>query len=642
MVTASARTAGWIALLVALCVAIPATAHAQWRRVDSPNFVVIGDVGAGTLRDVAVQFEGFRETLGRVLRERATETAVPTVVIAFPHDRAFTPFKPRFQGKPIELAGLFLARRDINYIAIITDGRPERLRTVFHEFVHLVVSNGGRRVPVWLNEGLAEHYSTYEVYRDGREAIIGAAIESHLAQLNASPLLPLERLLTTEHSSPLYNEGNRRSLFYAQSWALTHLLLLGGPDRTANLSAYLDQLLSGKTPTEAWQSAFAGQDVQRELEIYVRQQAFKRYRFRFSEKLATFDGKPTTMPAADVQALLADFLLQQGRLDEAAARLAAAPAAARNPLMDVVAAHLAIAKGDSDAADARLRGANAVADWFAAYRTGVAIAEVSDARGSRTDAAHLENARRHFDAAAAGRTVLPNAVARLAQLELRSAAGPSAETKAAIERARALVPGRHELGLLQAQILAELSEFAAARTALGPLLSTQYPVHVRDAARSLMGYVVTLESAKARAERRESDPAPGGATPLSAATLAAAAGIPSTPAPTSTELPPADPVRVPVFRELKPGEQLIQGTLAGIECARDGRPAFDVKTSDEVVTFFASKLDDVDFITYRNDLTGGVNCGRFKEPMAVYLTWRPATDGSAVKVVVAVEFLPRR
>ena len=114
-----------------------------------------------------------------------------------------------------------------------------------------MVSNGGRRVPVWLNEGLAEHYSTYEVYRGGREATIGAAIESHLAQLNASPLLALERLLTIEHSSPLYNEGNRRSLFYAQSWALTHMLLLGGQNRTANLSAYLDQLLSGKTPAEA-------------------------------------------------------------------------------------------------------------------------------------------------------------------------------------------------------------------------------------------------------------------------------------------------------------------------------------------------------------------------------------------------------
>jgi hypothetical protein len=89
-------------------------AFADWKRIDSPNFVVIGDVSAGQLRDVAVRFEGFRETLSRVLSQRATATAVPTVVIVFPSDKALTPFKPRFKGKPVELSGLFVPRSDIN------------------------------------------------------------------------------------------------------------------------------------------------------------------------------------------------------------------------------------------------------------------------------------------------------------------------------------------------------------------------------------------------------------------------------------------------------------------------------------------------------------------------------------------------
>jgi len=42
-----------------------APAAAEWRRIDSPNFVVIGDVSARTLRSVAIEFEGFRETIGR-------------------------------------------------------------------------------------------------------------------------------------------------------------------------------------------------------------------------------------------------------------------------------------------------------------------------------------------------------------------------------------------------------------------------------------------------------------------------------------------------------------------------------------------------------------------------------------------------
>lgn len=95
-----------ISLAVTLLAVAAAPCAAEWRRLDSPNFVIVGDVGAGTLRDIAIRFEGFRETLSRVLSDRVTSTAVPTIVIVFPTDKAFTPFKPKYQGKPIELAGL--------------------------------------------------------------------------------------------------------------------------------------------------------------------------------------------------------------------------------------------------------------------------------------------------------------------------------------------------------------------------------------------------------------------------------------------------------------------------------------------------------------------------------------------------------
>jgi hypothetical protein len=71
-----------------LCVAAPDPAGAEWRRVDSPNFVVVGEVGARELRDMAVKFEGFRETLSRVLIEGATATPVlgPLMTNAFPQN----------------------------------------------------------------------------------------------------------------------------------------------------------------------------------------------------------------------------------------------------------------------------------------------------------------------------------------------------------------------------------------------------------------------------------------------------------------------------------------------------------------------------------------------------------------------------
>ena len=46
-------------------------------------------------------------------------------------------------------------------------------------------------------------------------------------------LLPVAQLLAVDETSALYNEGERRSIFYAESWALTHYLLMERPSGNA-------------------------------------------------------------------------------------------------------------------------------------------------------------------------------------------------------------------------------------------------------------------------------------------------------------------------------------------------------------------------------------------------------------------------
>src|SRR5262245_26606088 len=58
-----------------------AAAPADWVRVDTPNFIVYGDAGERRVRDVADEFERFREALARVIPATATPPAVPTVVV---------------------------------------------------------------------------------------------------------------------------------------------------------------------------------------------------------------------------------------------------------------------------------------------------------------------------------------------------------------------------------------------------------------------------------------------------------------------------------------------------------------------------------------------------------------------------------
>ena len=348
-----------------LLVTAAAPPQAQWRRLDSPNFIVIGEVGAGELRDIAVKFEGFRETLGRVLNERVTSTAVPTVVIVFRGDATFNPYKPKYQGKRIDVAGLFVPRRDVNYIAMVADNNDQRLRVVFHEYAHLLISNTGQRVPVWLNEGLAEYYSTFELQRGGREAIIGRIIEAHLQDLNETTLLKLPELLNTTHESPLYNEGSRRSVFYAQAWALTHFIFRNQPSLAPQLAEYLGHLSKGLAPTDAWQKAFGSQDVARGLENYIRRRAYTATLYKFTDKLATFEAQAVSVPPAEVYAYLASFLADTGRPDDAIAELARAtkidPGNAR---ASVVAAFLSLGARDFAATERHTRAAGDSTDWF--------------------------------------------------------------------------------------------------------------------------------------------------------------------------------------------------------------------------------------------------------------------------------------
>lgn len=599
-------------------VALNATpAHAQWRRLDSPNFVIIGDVSARDLRDVAVQFEGFRETLGRVLSARVTTTTVPTVVVVFPSDQALAPFRPKYQGKPVEIAGLFVPGRDVNHILLVNDGRYDRLPVVLHEYTHLIASNSDIPLPVWLGEGLAEYYSTFQLERGGREAVLGGLIDNHLARLNDTVLIPLNDLLNINHESSLYNEGSRRSVLYAQSWALTHLILLGEPNRTKELGTYLGNLSSGQAPADAWQGAFGALNMQRELENYIRRQLFRAYKFKFSDGVAKFEAPAAAIPPADVQAYLADLLVRLDDADGAAARLAQArkldPTNAR---ATVVAARLGLAKQQTDGEAARLRALPTPADWLLSYLAGMSLVQVGETRTGPAE--DREAARRFLNAAHAGRADIPRAVAELARMEFASDANLTTETLASLTRIRETAPGRYEYAFLYAQALARQSEFARAREVVAPFLTPAYPLRIRDSARSLMGFLVDAESGRASAR---------------SLTIA---GQP----PAETRESISLPVTRPQFRELKPGEERTEGVLDGFECVQGRGVTFSVKVGNTVVSAVAPTFNDIEFITYRDDLGGSVTCGPLKTPMAVYLTWRKGADGTS-RIAVAIEFLPK-
>ena len=308
------------------------------------------------------------------------------------------------------------------------------------------------------------------------------------------------------------------------------------------------------------------------------------------------------------------------RNDEAAARLAlAAKLDPESVRVKLAGALLGVARAEYGNAGTRLLALDP-ADWLAAYSAAMGIAAMVEGRGETPGPEHVQAARRLIAVVGRHRPEVPNALARLAMIELRSEAGPTKETLRAIERARLMASGREDYAFIHAQVLAGLSDFDAARKVVGPLMSPAYPPAVRESARNLMRQVLQLQTAAQSSNVPSTEPG------------AAARSTAEGPA-------PSDPS--PVFRLLQAGEQRIEGVLERIECRAGGVAVFHLRTSAGPASATAAGLAGVDFITYRDDLSGSVGCGPLKTPMSVYLTWRAGSGPPDARLAVAIEFLPK-
>ena len=591
------------ALIAIVALAIAAPASAAWRRVNSSNFVVVGDVSAGDLRAIATRFELFHEALGRVVGPAGTTPSVPTIVIVFPNEEAFTAYQPVYRGKARPVAGYASSGQDANYIAMVNVRGELSDRIIFHEFTHLVVANAVARTPVWLNEGLAEFYSTFAVLDGGKRAQIGRPIVEHVRLLNGAMRIPLADLLSVGPESPLYNEEDTAGEFYAESWALTHMLISVQPSRVEKLGEYLRRVADGAGESEAWTAVF-GARIEEELRLFLKRPIVNTMVVEFPEKAAAHPMSDAPLSPADTAAFLA--ALQLRRQDTPAAARLLDAALANQPdaeMANAIMAEVEIARGNPGAAAARLVRLAPPKDWLAAYTSALALIQAIDQERDMPSAgAVVATVTRLLARVRSEFPDLPNALAALARIEMYGDKAPSAAARSDIARARALAPGRVDYTLLEAQVYAEARDFPRARSILGPLMTPTYPEDVRNAARRLMSGLVEIERA-----------AGGGARPL-------------TP--------------VPVYRTLQTDEQRLDGMLERIDCGAPGKPAvFHVRAAGTLIDL-EGQLADIELLTYRDDLTGGVSCGE-RDPTRVYVTWRDGVSSRHEKVVVAVEFLAK-
>jgi tetratricopeptide (TPR) repeat protein len=450
------RRASFAVAVTLAIAAVGAAADRRWTLIRSGQLTLIGQESPATLQRIAVELEQFRAVVGGLIQHAQRPLALPTHVYVFDSRRELRPFLPKRDGRVAPVAGYFQNDAEVNDIALALDSYEESARVVFHEYTHLLVLNAARSVPVWLNEGLAEYYSTYELESSGTRAHLGRPIAQHVRLLRER-FMPLSELITVDTASALYNEGERRSIFYSEAWALTHYLMLQKPDGPAAINAYATGIARGDAPEQAFRQAFGAAPAEVELELrrYLQGGTFRSIVMTLPRRVSVeAPDRGRTMPPGEAAAWLGDLQRRIGRHGEAATRIEAAVQAAPSASMSQLA--LGLLRLDEhradDAWEAFERAVRAdPGDFLAQFAYGAARLRQAAAAELPAQTTTMARAREALARAAAINPSSSEAFAWLAYAEMMTD-GRLRDAREAIERAIELAPGRIDYRLRYADI----------------------------------------------------------------------------------------------------------------------------------------------------------------------------------------------
>ena len=222
-------------------------ADSSWIRIRSEHYDVMSSAGVEHTTDIV----GDLETLASVLTKaspRFRTSPVPTTVLVFDRRKESQPYFELLLGREgTPATGLYVRHGGGGTMFIDASRRRQRIeKTALHELVHDLLRQSDEVPPLWLEEGLAEYFSTAEI-RDGR-VTAGQPIREHLVQLRRKSMALDEMFAVRPETDAAF-----APLFYAQSWAAVDWLMRGGPEK---FFAFLQDIERGGSVGDALQTHY--------------------------------------------------------------------------------------------------------------------------------------------------------------------------------------------------------------------------------------------------------------------------------------------------------------------------------------------------------------------------------------------------
>jgi len=312
-----------ILILVAAQPVVFAAKQQPWIELRSPNFIVVTNANETQARHLLYQFEMVRAVFREFLGTSGSLKDQPVIIIAAKDEATLKTLVPEYWAKKglAHPAGIYFGGPEKNYIALRLDvsmdqSAFEAYEPVYHEYVHYLTRRYIAQMPLWLVEGLAEFYGT--IRTEGKSVFLGAPSSSNLTVLRQDPPLLLSTLFDINRSSPYYHEQNKTSIFYAESWALTHYLITRDwREKTHRVSDFI--VLTGQNVPQAEAARRTIGDPEAldgALSQYIRNVAFTANRLD-APAVDVSDFRVQPISDAESLAMRADFMVHDRHYAEA-------------------------------------------------------------------------------------------------------------------------------------------------------------------------------------------------------------------------------------------------------------------------------------------------------------------------------------
>lgn len=252
-----------VAAAASLLTAAPA--WAEWRKAESPNFILYSQSSEAKAREQAALLEDYHQFLR--LLTGVTEPPAPNKLRVY---------LVRGRGQlrlvrnvPEGVAGFYTANGD-GIAAFVDDrgggwGGSEEI--LFHEIAHhFMLQYRPSAYPAWFIEGFAEYVMTAE-FKD-RFIEYGQPSANRAGWLRNARWLPFEKILF----EGVPKNPQDRALFYAQSWLLSHYMMRDDA-RREKFRAYLTAIANGIAPRQAFTEQFGElRAFERSVQTYAARQ----------------------------------------------------------------------------------------------------------------------------------------------------------------------------------------------------------------------------------------------------------------------------------------------------------------------------------------------------------------------------------